>query len=73
MEKGWGNESASAVPDGMVRPNIGKAPHPNAAGADPDASTDGWTSVDDGSGPVTAEDWSHPTGKFPSDGVWKQT
>jgi hypothetical protein len=73
MEKGWGSDSAPATPAGTVRPGAGKAPHPDAAAAKPDASSDGWKSVDDMSGPMSGDDWSHTTGNFPDSGVWKQT
>lgn len=72
MEQGWGSDSAPAVPAGTVRPGAGKAPHPNAAAAEPDTSSDKWESIDKNSGPASHEDFS-TAGNFPDSGVWKQT
>lgn len=72
MEKGWGSDSAPAVPKGTVRPGAGKAPHPDAAAAKPDVSSDKWESIDKNSGPMSSETFE-ATGNFPDSGVWKQT
>jgi len=73
MEKGWGSDSAPATPAGTVRPGAGKAPHPDHAAATPDSNADKWKSVDPNSGPMDPHDWSHATGKFPSEEGWEQT
>jgi hypothetical protein len=72
MEQGWGDTTPVAVPEGAVRPSPSDELSPNN-GDRPDDSSNGWTSVDTQSGPMTADDWSHPTGQFPSSGAWKQT
>lgn len=56
----------------------GEPQHPNGGYNATDrrqdyGSASGWHSVDNGSGPVTDENWEHPSGHFPDGDGWKQT